>query len=119
MRNRKRRDRWRRGLLGRYTPYKIAGGNVSSLNSAQTCRNLRKSRRHAVSYFSTETVENNKHHMAQKLLNSERFFSDERSTFTAALTPFSVQHINKPSGEKNKLPFSPVFTATWMNLLGV
>lgn len=47
----------REGLLGRYTPYKIAGGNVSSLNSAQTCRNLRKSRQHAVSYFSTQTVE--------------------------------------------------------------
>lgn len=37
--DRKKRRR-RRRLLGGYTPYKTAGGNVSSLNSAQTCRNL-------------------------------------------------------------------------------
>ena len=47
----KRRSRRRRGLLGLYTPYKTAGGNVSSLNSAQTCRNLWKSRQHAVNFF--------------------------------------------------------------------
>lgn len=52
----RRSRRRRRGLLGRYTPYKIAGGNASSLNSAQTCRNLWKSRQHAVSYFSTYMV---------------------------------------------------------------
>ena len=36
------------GYFGWYTPYKTAGGNVSSLNSAQTCRNLWKSRQHAL-----------------------------------------------------------------------
>lgn len=78
-------------LLGRYTPCKIAGGNASSLNSAQTCRNLRKSRQRAVSYLSTEK---NQHLVAQKLLDSERFLPDEGTDVIAALTPPTFQRHN-------------------------